>query len=296
MMEDGATTGQEKVDPTELADDDPAKLPGEFKHVAIEEIRPNAWNPQEMDDKEFNALAESMAEGMIDPIQIVPLAEGDPKGAKYVILGGEHRWEVAKTLGWENIPCIVLTDERFADEDLQKFITLRMNVIRGKINPEKFRDMYEEMVERYDHEALQQLMGFADSDQFDKLVGGVKDALKATGLPPEALQEFAEVVEEMKTVDDLSNILNRLFTKYGDTLKNHFMVFAFGGKEHLFIKCDKALWKKVKDLSAQTLEERISITSVLNDMFDGLKLINLKKYDRVTSEEPESFASEAPPK
>lgn len=277
----------------EVDEDDPSKLPGEIRDIVLSELRPNGWNPQVMSDKEFNALAESMQEGMIDPIQVVPL-ENDSNGKQYVILGGEHRFKVAETLGWETIPAIVLTAEKFQDEDLQKFITLRMNVIHGKINPEKFRDMYEQMVERYDHESLQNLMGFTDSDAFDKLVGGVKDGLKAAGLPSEMIEEFSEVVEEMKTVDDLSNILNRLFTKYGDTLKYNFMVFAYGGKEHIYVRCDKKLYKTVKGLMGEVLDKQISITDVMNDLFEGLKNINLLKFDKVKEgDDPSVFEVQA---
>lgn len=37
-------------------------------------------------------------------------------------------------------------------------------------------------------------------------------------LPPEMRKEFDKAKEEIKTVDDLSLVLNRLFTKYGSTL------------------------------------------------------------------------------
>lgn len=268
---------------------DPSKLQGHVIEVPLGEIRPNEWNPQEMSDREFNALAESMQEGMIDPIQVVPLKD-DSNGKKYVILGGEHRWRVAETLGWETIPCMVLTAQKFQETDLQKFVTLRLNIIHGKLNPEKFRDLYEDLVKKYDHESLQQLMGFTDSDQFDKLVGGVKDALKGSGLPPEMINEFAEVVEEMKTVDDLSNILNRLFTKYGDTLKYNFMVYTYGGKDHLYVKCDAPLFKKVRELASKAMENQVRMSDVLSMMFDKVGDVDYAMLEKVTAtEEPNHF-------
>lgn len=265
-----------------------SQIPGELLNLLLEEITPNEWNPQVMDDKEFNMLAESMKDGMLDPIQVVPI-ENHPTGKKYRILGGEHRWQVAKSLGWTTIPALVLTGEKFQDTDLQKFLTVRMNVIHGKLNPEKFRDLYEELSTKYEHESLQNLLGFTDSDVFDKLVGGVKDGLKAAGLPKEMIAEFSEVVEEMKTVDDLSTVLNRLFTKYGDTLRYNFMVYSFGGKEHLYIKCEKNLYKKMVDISKKSVENEVSISDVLMDLMDGARDVNFKKYDKVKPAEDAYF-------
>jgi ParB family chromosome partitioning protein len=88
-----------------------AKKKLEVVEIPIDKIVPNTWNPNVMDDETFNRLAEEIQDvGMIDPIQVVPI-EGEEE--KYMILGGEHRWRVMKVLGYETIPCIVLTDEKF---------------------------------------------------------------------------------------------------------------------------------------------------------------------------------------
>jgi ParB-like chromosome segregation protein Spo0J len=123
--------------------------------VPIDLIEANDWNPNEMKDETFNRLVEELEEnGIIDPIQIVPA-----EGGKFRIIGGEHRWAGAKTLGWTSIPANVLTDERFVDEDLQKLITVRLNVIHGEMNPEKFTSMYQDMAEKYGVDQLKALFG-----------------------------------------------------------------------------------------------------------------------------------------
>jgi uncharacterized ParB-like nuclease family protein len=106
--------------------------------IPLEQLRPNPWNPNEMDDAAFNRLAEELQDvGMIDPIQVVPMEDG-----LYRIIGGEHRYQVARTLGWKTLPCVVLSEARWKDEDLQKLVTVRLNVLRGKINPERMVSPY----------------------------------------------------------------------------------------------------------------------------------------------------------
>lgn len=264
----------------------PEQLPGEVRQIELGRIAPNGWNPQEMTKAELAELCDSMRDGMIAPIQVVPVAERED-GKEFVIIGGEHRWEAARELGWESIPCVVLTDDKFQDVDLQRFITLRMNVIQGKLNPEKFRDLYQSMADRYTHESLQKLMGFCQSDAFDKLVGGVREGLRATGLPmsSEMEQEFAEIVEEVKTVDDLSNILTRLFAKYGETLKYNFMVFSFGSKDHVYVQCDRKLFRKVKKLTKEVRNRGISMAAVIDDLLTMVSELDLDGYEKVTEDQ-----------
>jgi len=220
------------------------------RHLKVEDCIPNTWNPNVMDDRTFNRLVEEIrAVGFIDPIQVVPL-----EGGKYQIIGGEHRWRAAQQAGLSTIPAVILTDNKWQEEDLRKFVTLRLNVIRGKINPEKFARLYEELSEKYSDEELQHLMGFTDEDAFNKLVRHVSDALKSAGLPSEITENFDEAKKRVKTVDDLAIILNKIFAEYGDTLDRNFMWFSYGGQKHLYIICDKPLWKLVEEFMADVDE------------------------------------------
>ena len=135
----------------------------EIKELNIEDCVPNPWNPQEMDDDTFNALAESISDaGMIDPIQVVT-----QEGGKYRIIGGEHRWKACSVLGYETIPAVILQENEF-DEDRQKFLTVRMNILSGKMNPQKFYDMYSGLSDKYTEETMQMMFGFAKEEEFKK--------------------------------------------------------------------------------------------------------------------------------
>ncbi|MEM2174490.1 MAG: ParB N-terminal domain-containing protein [Candidatus Micrarchaeia archaeon] len=85
------------------------ELQGEVKNIPIDLLVELEDNPNIMTDAEFNRLTKELDEtGFIDPIQVVPLDDG-----RYQILGGHLRVKAAKVLGFESVPAVVLTDEKF---------------------------------------------------------------------------------------------------------------------------------------------------------------------------------------
>jgi hypothetical protein len=195
------------------------------------------------------------------------------------IVGGEHRWRAMRVLGYEKIQCVVLGDEKWKDEDLRKFVTTRLNALRGKLNPQKFMDMYMDLSDRYEEDALQALMGFTDDDAWLTLTKDVRDGLEAAGADKSILDKFDEVSKELKTVDDLAVVLNKMFTEFGDTLDQNFMWFTFGGKEHLYVQCSKETWKRVKSMMAGVqdngMDANDAFGQLLSDWKDRVELLNL---------------------
>lgn len=239
----------------------------ELTHVPIDDLKPNPWNANTMDDETFNRLAEEIEEvGFVDPIQVVPLDDGT-----YQIIGGEHRWRALRVLGYTDVPCVVLSDEKWKSTDLQKFVTMRLNALRGKINPQKFMDLYNDLSSRYEAEALQTLMGVMDDDAWKGLTKDIRKSLVETGAPKEVLKKFDEASAQLKTVDDLSTVLNKLFTEYGDTLDRNFMWFSFGGKDHLYVQCSKATWKIVKSMMSDVESHKLDASDVFGSVLKGWK-------------------------
>jgi len=197
----------------------------EVVEVPIEKIHPNDWNPNTMNTDVFNALVENIKEiGMVEPIMLVP--DPDNEG-EYIVISGEHRWEAMKLLDYKTAPSIIR--ENF-DVDMQKFQTVRMNVLKGKMDPLKFTQLFDEMAEKYGEEMTKDMMSFVDDKAFNDVYMEVKREL------PEDMQDKLEDSrKEIKTVDDLSRILNELFSKFGNTLDNNFMIFTYGGKVHLWV-------------------------------------------------------------
>ena len=232
----------------------------EIRELSLDLIDPNPWNPNEQDDKTFDVLVEEMDDeegvGYIDLIQVVPQYEPWGTPGRYRIIGGEHRWRGLKVLGEETADAVVLIDPKWEDEDLQKFVTMRLNSLKGKINPQKFMALYEDLAERYEAEDMQRHMAVTDDAEWQSMTKDVRKQLEAAldgaGGDPEkkkkALEEFDKVSKEVKTVEDLSNILNRIFTEYGSTLDSNFMWFTFGGQKHINIMFDKKDFKLVSQV------------------------------------------------
>lgn len=226
--------------------------------IPLDEIVPNEWNPNTMNDVTFNRLVQEMQEvGFLDPIQVVQRTDG-----KYRILGGEHRYHGAKVLGWTKIQAIVLRGDKWEDEDLQKFVTVRLNVLRGKINPSRMAALYDEMATKYGAEALSDLMAYTDQSAWEKTLKEIGRGLKAS-LPSDLADKFDDIKNEIKTVDDLSHVLNELFTNYGSTLDKNFMVFTFGGQEHVYVVLDPDSKKSVTALTDYCTASGQDINSVI---------------------------------
>ncbi len=233
------------------------KIKGEYREIPIEKITPNLWNPNQMDEKEFNQLVRNMQElpGAV-PITVV-----EKKDGTFMIIGGEHRWKSARLTGEQVMGAMVYKEEDVS-EDYAKFQTMRLNVIHGKVNPQKFVELYQSLSSKYAEDALKDMMGFVNQAEWDKLLAKVR-----SGLPNKNLKErFDQVKEKIKTVQDLSTILNQLFTKYGSTLPYSFMVFDFGGKENLWIRVGKPLYSTLKMAANECVGKEVTMDSFLNDV------------------------------
>jgi hypothetical protein len=230
----------------------------EMKYLSVTDLEPNIWNPQTMGAPEMDRLKKEISEvGFIAPIQVVPLDTG-----KYRIIGGEHRWLAAKELGMIEIPCGIMLGAKWKDEDLQKFVTVRLNVISGRLDPERFAMLYQEMADKYGAESLQNLMGFTDTKAFAKILGGVQKNLKKV-LPKEMHGAIDAAAKEAKTVADLGNIIQTLFQKYGDTVNLSFMIFSYGKQNHVYVSMDKAMKKAMDKVIEFCRETGSDINSIL---------------------------------
>lgn len=227
------------------------------QEVAVDLLVPNEGNPNEQDERTFNALVESIQEeGWVQPAaSVVPREDG-----KFDIVSGHHRWEAAKVLGIDTVPVWVLDPEKF-DKDRQEWNVVKQNIIAGRLNPEKFSRMYDRMAKKYDAEVLQSLMGFTSSDAFDKMYTAVRKAL-----PKELRKALEEVKGEVETIDDLSIVLNRLFKEHGETLDSDYMVFSWGGKNVMWVRSDKKLWDAMTELSEACFDANTSVTDALNSI------------------------------
>ena len=194
--------------------------------LPVSSLFSNEKNPNKMSDKEFNLLCDNIERvGMTDPIFVRELGEG-----KYRIIGGHHRFEVAKLLDFVEVPCTVITDPNFS-EDEESFQVMRHNMIRGKLDPEKFQQLFAGLKEQYAEDVIAESFGFADEKEFAKVMKQMQKKL-----PKDMQAAFEEASKEIKTIDGLSKLLNRLFSEYGDSLPYGYMLIDFGQKDSIWLR------------------------------------------------------------
>lgn len=235
----------------------------EFREIPIDSIVANEWNPNKMSDDLFNILTEDMGDESVGFLQPVLVAERED--GMYRIIDGEHRYESARINGYETVPCIVAHGDLATDEDKQKFLTARMNRLRGKMDKRKFAAMVNSLQGEYDLDELARQLAFTDPDQLATMIDTARKSL-----PTQQMREgFDEARDEIKTVADLSNVLNRLFTRYGDTLPHQFMILDFGGKNHVWVRIsDRRKYQTVMEKTRLCLERGVTFDSVLMTLLE----------------------------
>jgi len=224
--------------------------------VPIDSLIPNPLNPNEMGEDEFNLLYDNIERvGLTDPILCAP---HPTESGKYEIIGGEHRWEVAKLIGFSEVPITLIKDEALT-EDERKFQLMRHNLIHGKLSPKKFMDLYQSLTEEQTEESIAYMMGFLDEEEFKSLVEETEK-----GLPPEMKESFKEAKKELKTIGDLGNLLNKLFTEYGDTIPHGYMIFDYGGRKSVWLRMKQKELSTMTDLGDRCRENKIALDDLMS--------------------------------
>ena len=119
----------------------------------IDSLRPNDYNPNEIDQKTYDLAKLSMIEeGFSDPLDI------DPTG---LILDGEHRWRIAKELGMTHIS--VFVKERYGDD--AKITTIRKDRTHGDPDLVRLSGIVGELVDAYGSEEVERRLGFDRNEQ-----------------------------------------------------------------------------------------------------------------------------------
>lgn len=251
----------------------------DLKYLPIDKITPNSWNPQTMDDLTFNRLVEEIRTvGFIAAMEVVAINDGT-----YRIIGGEHRWRAAKIAGLSEVPCLILKGSQWKEDDLQKFVTVRLNCLQGHLNPDKFLALYQEMVDKYGEDSIQDLFGYVDSVAFQKLVSGVKKGMKKA-LPKDLHKDFDLAAKEAKTVEDLEKIIQEMFAKYGDTLAHSFMIFTHGKQEHIYILTNTKMKKTLDSVLQHCKDAELDINDFLEPLLkNAIKVAPTKKKEELPS-------------
>jgi len=240
---------------------------GDSISLPIDLLSANMWNPNEMQDIEFNMLGENIeAVGFVSPIVVVPAPEGG-----YLIVDGYHRMENMRISGEKEIPCIVVSPEIF-DEKMLMLQTVRLNKIRGSLNSEKFNALIDQLVNKHDipFEDLAGELGFADEDEFEALVKQGR-----AQLPKEARKEYDKAVKNVQgSVSQLAKIIEKLWLKYSNTVPANFFILDYGSQRHLWVTMDKEYLALTTDKFRDIFASGYKVSSVLQHMLADLDVVS----------------------
>jgi hypothetical protein len=248
--------------------------------IPFDKIVLSPENPNKMDEAEFDELVDGIIkEGFDEPILVVPQLGPDGKETgKYINFSGEHRYKglaVAaarpdagnKVFGWTSIPAIV---KQGWDDDKRKINLVRRNFLRGRPDPEKTIKIFTDLKAKgYNDAVLRLQMGFTKQDSFDRMFKQVRQAL-----PAEQKKKLDEAKEEIKSIDDLSGVVNKLFTEHGSTMSQGYMVFSLGGKKHHYYAIDGETEKMLCGLEERIQRRKIDAATAFKELLakvDGLK-------------------------
>jgi len=234
----------------------------DIKYIHVDHLHEFEGNPQEQDNETFNNLVQEIEmDGFDEPIQVVPAPDLGPE--EFRIVSGNHRYKAARVLDYEELPAVVKDNW---DELTAKIKVIRRNRLKGELDPTKFTRFANEIIneESLDTEVLQEMMGFKD---LDEMMEYYKEERKAKEKKVRKVADEANA--QLKLIDNLSYILNRLFTDYGDTVPFNFMFFTFGSKMHLMVQMNNKLKRLIEKISKKCVEDGLDINVVLPGLLDA---------------------------
>lgn len=170
-----------------------------IQEIGVEKLTPNAWNPNRLSEEMRAKLkAYIEREGFVEPLVV------RPKGQGYEILGGYHRWGIAKELAYETVPCVVLD----LDDRRAKILSVNLNEMKGQSLPNLLANLVHDLSKELTLEDIESQLPYSISELKDSLeLLKIPDGLEAY-LDEEAERQERErptilsfVVDDAETVE-----------------------------------------------------------------------------------------------
>jgi len=247
------------------------------------------WNPQVMSDAKFNELVEEIrSDGFDEPLIVVPHPDPDKeRDGLYMIINGEHRWQAARVIGYSELPAVVKLD--WDDKD-QRIKTVRRNLLHGDIDRQKFTKLVHSLSETgMPIKDMPAAMGFNSDTEFrDKFIQQEQDRRKtARNAAVKEAQDGEK--REVEVVNNLSYILNEIFSQYGQNIPQGFIFFWHKSKFHLMIQETDKLEKSVEMAVKYARETGKHIAPLLDRAF-GLLFDQVKEDEGVNPRKTRSIS------
>lgn len=154
----------------------------------------------DMDSDHVIELSTSIAvNGLLEPIVV------RPSGNQYQLIAGAHRLAACKRLGWQSIPCTILSDSNTAPI---KSLALIENIIRRNLSLEEECDAVKTLLE------TQNLSINQICDLLGKSRLWVQQRIAATTMPADVREPLFEGLLSMKVAEQLCEVTDESARKY----------------------------------------------------------------------------------
>lgn len=143
----------------------------EIEYVDIEILKPSEYNPNKMTEDQKRKLKKNIQEmGFCNPI-----IANKHQNRENIIIGGHHRVEIAKELGYTQIPVIYVD----MDEQREKLLNMSLNRIKGEF----LEDRLVELMKELDEQNIDlSLTGFTDRE-IDRLLEEYREGKEEPPMP-----------------------------------------------------------------------------------------------------------------
>ena len=234
--------------------------------IAVSAIDPNPNNTNEMSDEAFGRLVEEIKEnGFIVPILVVPMENG-----RYKILNGEHRWKAATTVGYEHIPSVILSDEKWADPELFELVNIRINQIHGNDSPVKMQPIYDRVAAKYGEENVRRILGYTNEDIYKKLIKKMATGFKKNVSDDTAQKIDAEAAKSKDTVSFGRAVSKIIRDEAERSQQSHCLIFQSTGKNHVVIKASETTFSAISEIVRMCQHSQKDINTILLPMFSDV--------------------------
>jgi len=123
--------------------EDGPRIVGDPVRTPLDDVEKNPWNPNEMTAFEQESLKDGLQhDGWLASLALTIWGTDEKGRKKNLIIDGEHRWTVAKQLGFKEGPMVFLHG---VTEAQAKALTIKLNAKRGSPNEEKLKIIVKEL-------------------------------------------------------------------------------------------------------------------------------------------------------
>jgi ParB/RepB/Spo0J family partition protein len=176
--------------------------------IGVQKLTPNPWNPNRMSDDMMAKLQVYIQrEGFVEPLVV------RSKGEKYEILGGYHRWQIAKELGYQTVPCVVV----HLDDRRAKILTINLNEMKGQSLPSLLASLVHDLSAELTLDDLESQLPYSSAELKDSLeLLKIPDGLEAF-LDEEAARQERERPAILSFVVDDAEMVEKAIGKAQET-------------------------------------------------------------------------------